>query len=116
MSRLGPFIIDVQGFVLTPEERDMLAHPWVGGVIYFTRNFESKEQIHALGQEIHSVARPLGSAPLLICIDHEGGRVQRFRQGFTEIPSIHDPLPQSARYPNAWHAALTSSLARRIRG
>lgn len=88
MSRLGPFIIDVQGFVLTPEERNMLAHPWVGGVIYFTRNFESKEQIYALSQEIHSVARPLGSAPLLICIDHEGGRVQRFRQGFTEIPSM----------------------------
>ncbi len=90
--RLGPFIIDVQGTSLTPEEREMLAHPWVGGVIYFTRNFESKDQIRALSQEIHGIKRKgsegQGGAPLLICIDHEGGRVQRFREGFTEIPSM----------------------------
>jgi len=92
VPRLGPFIIDVQGYSLTPDEREMLAHPWVGGVIFFTRNFESKEQIRALTREIHSIARPgsagQGGAPLLICIDHEGGRVQRFREGFTEIPSM----------------------------
>ena len=88
MSRLGPFIIDVEGFTLTDRERELLAHPWVGGVIYFTRNFESREQIRALSEAIHGIARPKGGAPLLICIDHEGGRVQRFREGFTEIPAM----------------------------
>lgn len=88
MSRLGPFIIDVEGLALSARDRELLAHPWVGGVIYFTRNFESLEQISALTREIHAVARPKGSAPLLICVDHEGGRVQRFREGFTEIPAM----------------------------
>lgn len=88
MSRLGPFIIDVQGVALTDQEREMLAHPWVGGVIYFTRNFESKEQIRSLSDQIHQIRRSSGGPPLLICIDHEGGRVQRFREGFTAIPSM----------------------------
>lgn len=48
MSRLGPFIIDVEGTRLTARDRELLAHPWVGGVIYFTRNFENKTQIAAL--------------------------------------------------------------------
>ena len=74
MSRLGPFIIDVQGFTLTDQERELLAHPWVGGVVYFTRNFESKEQIRALSESIHGISRPGNGAPLLICVDHEGGR------------------------------------------
>lgn len=88
MSRLGPFIIDVQGVELSAHEREMLAHPWVGGVIYFTRNFESIAQIRELSRQIHEIKRPAGSAPLLICIDHEGGRVQRFREGFTAIPAM----------------------------
>lgn len=88
MSRLGPFIIDVEGCSLTARDRELLAHPWVGGVIYFTRNFESKAQITALSREIQAVPRPAGCAPLLICVDHEGGRVQRFREGFTEIPAM----------------------------
>jgi beta-N-acetylhexosaminidase len=87
-SALGPFIIDVQGFTLTAAERELLSHPWVGGVIYFTRNFESKDQIRALSHEIHSIRRPGNGTPLLICVDHEGGRVQRFREGFTEIPAM----------------------------
>lgn len=88
MSRLGPFIIDVEGCSLTARDRELLAHPWVGGVIYFTRNFESKAQITALSREIQAVPRSAGCAPLLICVDHEGGRVQRFREGFTEIPAM----------------------------
>ena len=88
MSRLGPFIIDVEGTRLTARDRELLAHPWVGGVIYFTRNFEDKAQITALTADIHAVARPKGFGRLLICVDHEGGRVQRFREGFTEIPSM----------------------------
>ncbi|MBU3724278.1 MAG: beta-N-acetylhexosaminidase [Burkholderiaceae bacterium] len=88
MSRLGPFIIDVEGLELTARDRELLAHPWVGGVIYFARNFESKAQIAALTRAIHAVPRPKGCAPILICVDHEGGRVQRFREGFTEIPAM----------------------------
>lgn len=84
-NRLGPLIIDIEGFSLTPQERERLAHPWVGGVIYFTRNYESKAQIQALSQAIHAIPRPSGCLPLLICVDHEGGRVQRFREGFTPI-------------------------------
>jgi beta-N-acetylhexosaminidase len=85
---LGPFIIDVQGLALTPEEREVLLHPWVGGVIYFTRNFESRAQIAALSQEICALRESKGLPRLLICVDHEGGRVQRFREGFTQIPSM----------------------------
>jgi beta-N-acetylhexosaminidase len=88
MSRSGPLIIDVQGTTLTAREREVLAHPWVGGVIFFTRNFESSDQITSLTREIHRVSRPAGSPRLLISVDHEGGRVQRFRQGFTEIPAM----------------------------
>ncbi len=122
MSRLGPFIIDVQGFTLTDQERELLAHPWVGGVIYFTRNFESREQIRALSESIHGISRPGNGAPLLICVDHEGGRVQRFREGFTEIPAMstlgamwpdHDPDAQLAALARARQLGYT--LARELR-
>jgi beta-N-acetylhexosaminidase len=87
-NRVGPFIIDVQGLALTLEEREVLCHPWVGGIIYFTRNFESKTQIAALSAEIRSVRESKGLPPVLICVDHEGGRVQRFREGFTAIAAM----------------------------
>lgn len=96
---LGPVIVDLQGKTLLPEEREMLLHPQVGGVIYFTRNFESPDQIAALTAEIHALRNP----PLLICVDHEGGRVQRFRNGFTRLPAvrklgnIYDRDPRHAR-------------------
>lgn len=122
MSRLGPFIIDVQGFTLTDRERELLAHPWVGGVIYFTRNFESREQIRALSDAIHGIPRPQGAPPLLICIDHEGGRVQRFREGFTEIPAMstlgamwHDTDPNQQLMALARARQLGHTLARELR-
>lgn len=81
----GPLMVDVQGFELTGEERDRLLHPLVGGVILFSRNFESREQLTALTRRIHRLRRPR----LLIAVDHEGGRVQRFRtDGFTALPSM----------------------------
>lgn len=81
----GPLMIDLQGSSLTSEEKQRLQHPLVGGVILFTRNFESKHQLIELTQRIHDVKYPR----LLIAVDHEGGRVQRFREdGFTVLPAM----------------------------
>ena len=81
---LGPVMLDVEGVALSPADRDLLREPAVGGVILFTRNYESPAQIADLVAEI----RALRSPPLLIAVDHEGGRVQRFRDGFTAIPPM----------------------------
>jgi len=83
----GPFIIDVEGLQATDEELERLAHPWVGGVILFTRNFADRDQLRGLTQQIRQVRRADG-VPLLISVDHEGGRVQRFREGFTALPAF----------------------------
>lgn len=96
---LGPVMADVAGLTLTEPERARLLHPGVGGVILFKRNYESPEQIANLCREIHGLRSP----HLLIGVDHEGGRVQRFRDGFTPIPpmralgEIWDTQPQRAR-------------------
>lgn len=81
----GPVMVDVQGCALTAHELERLQHPLVGGVILFSRNFESREQLTALCQAIHAAR----NEPLLITVDHEGGRVQRFKSdGFTPLPSM----------------------------
>jgi len=77
-------MLDIDGDTLTPADRDLLREPAVGGVILFTRNYESPAQIADLVAEI----RALRSPALLIAVDHEGGRVQRFREGFSEIPPM----------------------------
>jgi len=77
-------MLDVEGATLTPADRDLLREPAVGGVILFTRNYESPDQIADLVAEI----RALRSPALLIAVDHEGGRVQRFRDGFSPIPAM----------------------------
>ena len=82
---LGPVVIDIAGTELTAEERTRLVHPHVGMVILFGRNYESPQQLAALTAEIHGLRDP----PLLIAVDHEGGRVQRYRQPpFTHLPAM----------------------------
>lgn len=80
----GPLMIDVAGTAMTAAERERLMHPLVGGVILFARNYGDREQLSALCAEIHALRSPR----LLIAIDHEGGRVQRCREGFTRVPAM----------------------------
>lgn len=84
-SPRGPLIVDIQGFSLSAAEQMRLAHPDVGGVILFARNFQSRQQLTTLCKQIHQIRNPA----LLIAVDHEGGRVQRFKtDGFTRLPSM----------------------------
>ncbi|MBI1175750.1 MAG: beta-N-acetylhexosaminidase [Sideroxydans sp.] len=97
---LGPVMLDVVGTALTEDDKRRLSHPLVGGVILFARNYESPQQLMALTAAIHAWRSP----SLLIGVDHEGGRVQRFRDGFTRLPPmrelghIWDEHPKRARH------------------
>ncbi len=81
---LGSVMIDIEGTCLQPIEKERLMSPLVAGVILFSRNFETIEQLQRLTTQIHNLRHPR----LLIAVDHEGGRVQRFREGFTHIPPM----------------------------
>jgi beta-N-acetylhexosaminidase len=82
----GPAVVDVLGPVLTDEDRGRIRHPAAGAVILFARNYENPEQLALLCEDIERQREPA----LPICVDHEGGRVQRFREGFSPIPAMRE--------------------------
>ena len=84
MHQHAPVVLDIAGTSLTDADRRRLAHPLTGGLILFARNWQSREQLTALCRDIKGVREDV-----LICVDHEGGRVQRFRtDGFTHLPPM----------------------------
>ena len=97
--------IDIAGLSLTAEDRELLTHPAVAGCILFSRHFESMIQLQSLVKTILSIA-----PHLIIVVDQEGGRVQRFREGFTVLPSMQHWGEQYLKHPKKTRVALTNTL------
>lgn len=98
---IAPLMLDLEGTELSLEERELLQHPLCGGLIFFSRNFESVEQLEKL---IHDI-RAATPHRILLSVDHEGGRVQRFRDGFTKLPALATLHRESKDEASALRAA-----------
>lgn len=100
---IAPVMLDLKGIEITSEEKELLNHPLTGGVIFFTRNYESIEQLSHL---VSSVRESTKDKSLLISVDHEGGRVQRFRPEFTKLPAIAElaesDSPEAKSFSHGW--------------
>jgi beta-N-acetylhexosaminidase len=100
--KIAPLMLDLNGVELTAEEKELLQHPLTGGVILFTRNYESIEQLDQLVKDI----RIATNNDILISVDHEGGRVQRFRSEFTKLPAIaklsENDHSEKSSYQHGW--------------
>ena len=112
-NTLGSLIIDLNSLHISDEEKDLVKHPLVGGVILFSRNYESREQLATLCREIRSAK----NKPILIMADQEGGRVQRFRDEFSPLPAfsnlgeLYDRAPEDAlKQTQIWGLIMAHEL------
>ena len=106
---ISPVMLDLEGLELSNEEQEILTHPLTGGVIFFSRNYESVKQLSRLIDQVRNST----AKDLLIAVDHEGGRVQRFRTEFTKLPAIATLAASNNPAENAFsHAWLMASEVR----
>jgi beta-N-acetylhexosaminidase len=96
-TAIGPLMTDIEGQTLLESEKEFLKQKSVGGIILFARHYESPQQVQSLVKEIREAA----GKPLLIAVDHEGGRVQRFREGFSRLPAARHFLDKTAHFEEA---------------
>ncbi len=94
---IGPLMLDIEGLEVNSRERDLLQNPLLGGMILFSRNYDSPQQVAELTQSIREIA----GRDILIAVDHEGGRVQRFREGFTAVPAMGTILLENSDHEQA---------------
>ena len=98
---IAPLMLDFEGTEMTQDEKELMQHPLCGGLILFSRNFESVEQLEHLIAQVRDASK----SDLLIGVDHEGGRVQRFREGFTKLPALGKLYEQSKEEQSALQAS-----------
>jgi len=84
MTRLGPIIVSIDDKRLSSREKSILSHDLIGGVILFANNYENRNQLKELVQSIKAIKSP----ELIVCVDQEGGRIQRFQKEFYSLPSL----------------------------